>query len=144
VAFTDDPAYRVDTLALSTTGNNFLIKGKKGTDNNWYFYFDPSSGSTDGGPDDSDTVPRTTVNAVINAHNGASPSPKFTVALTSRDNIQAIRDLSSSTPFLPTEWSTGLSNPLYHYSDGTNTRIAFNSGQTGNTIGDGFTAFQVL
>jgi hypothetical protein len=143
-ALADDPNYRVDTLALSGTGNNFLIKGKQGTDNSWYFYFDPASGTTDGGPDSGDRISRSAVNALINEHNSASPSPSFSVALTSQANIESIRGLSSSSPFLPAEWSSGFSNPLYHYSDDTNGRIAFNSGVTGNTVGDSFAVFKVL
>jgi len=155
-AITNDSNYRVDALALSGTGNDLLIKGKLGTDDNWYFFLD--TGSQQGNTQNTSTIPngraddigdsnlRPSVNSIISNHNGANPN--FTVQLPTVANLQTLATLSTNlnTNTWPTEWRTSNFNTaLYHVSDSSNRLFGVGAGTAAsfgiNENADDITAF---
>jgi hypothetical protein len=167
VAFTDDPAYRVDTLALKGSSNDLdlLIKGKKGTDNNWYFFLDTgsqlgsdtlrTSPTPNGRPDAThDSNLRPAVDSIISNHNATNPD--FRVQLAKAADLNTIATLSTNpnTNNWPTEWRTdSFELSLYHVGDTTNRVYGIGAGQDNPSFGtidedanniSAFAAFRVI
>jgi hypothetical protein len=146
---TSNTEYRVDAVALSGTGNDLLIRGQKGTDNNWYFFLDTGSGDLNnrstvpnGLPD---SVPdrnfRTDVDKTISDHNAVNTN--FSVGLTTIQNLNSIGTRSStlSSNTWPTEWRTDtFSTAVYHVADSP-TRL-YGVGTSSSTVNqDGSTSW---